>query len=1457
MCGDERIDYRQLEERLNRLAWVLRERGIGPESTVALAIPRSIDSLVALFAVLRAGAAYLPLELDYPDDRLAVMLDDARPVCVLATSATAERISAVAPDACAILTLDGSELQSLCAHASSTWDGFSPALDDPAYVIYTSGSTGKPKGVVTPHRGLTNMHLNHREAIFAPAIAKAGGRRLRIAHTVSFSFDMSWEELLWLIEGHEVHICDERLRRDATALVAYCHAHEIDVVNVTPTYAQLLFEEGLLDLGGHPPVLVLLGGEAVSAAVWNRLRDSDTSYGYNLYGPTEYTINTLGGGTDDSATPTVGGPIWNTVPHILDGWLRPVPDGIPGELYIAGAGLARGYLGQPALSATRFVANPFGPGRVYRTGDLVVRRPDGHLDFLGRTDDQVKIRGYRVELGDIEAAMTAHPGVAQAAVIARPDAVSGSQRLVGFLVPAGDAQRSDDELIADVRGHLKAGLPSYMVPTAMAVLNELPLTDNGKLNVRALPEVAPSSPGGAGRPPQTATETTLCGLFAELLGVTDVGADDDFFDLGGHSLLTVRLISRVRAALGVELTLADVFNARTVAHLAALVDESGHIDAPSRPQLAAGVRPQRIPASPAQERLLVLDRLGEHGVAYNYPLAFRVRGALDLDALTAALGDVMARHEVLRTVFAEDDGQLVQRILPVGTAAPVGLVDCAESEVPEMLAAATEHRFDLGMEVPLRVQVLRCAPTDHTVVILLHHIATDEWSDAPFINDLNTAYTARAAGSDDGLPALAVQYADYAPWQRELLTHTAGAHLDYWRTTLAEAPDELTLPTDRARPARPSGHGGTLHLELPTDTATALRALATDRQVSMLMLLHTAAAVLVHRLGAGPDIVVGTPVAGRDEPGLDDVMGFFVNTVVLRTDLSGNPTLDELLHRIRTTDLDAFAHQELPFERLVEALNPPRIPGRNPLFNVFLGYHLRSGVESEMCGLETEWHEPPVTAAMFDLGFTLIDERDSGAASLMAEFSADLFDEASVRGLATRLTALLTQLAADPLTRVGDAELLTADERARLTDGTSHEVVASDLGSLVAGRADAVAVIFDDEQLTYAQLTDWSDRLAANLIEHGASSGAIVGVSLPRSLELIVTLLAVAKTGAAFLPLDPEYPTDRLTYMIDDAQPATVIDDPELVRAARTAPPRPLPAIDPHTWAYVLYTSGTTGRPKGVAVPHAGITNRIAWLQHAYPLDETDRMLVKTPISFDTSVWEVFWPLSTGATLVIARPGGHREPDYLATLITTHHVTAIDFVPSMLELFLDEPTATDCRSLTRVTVGGEALPTELAARFTTTLDIPLHNLYGPTEASVDVLGWTADRNFTGPVSLGQPGWNVHAYVLDEYLKPVPDGAPGELYLAGIQLAHGYLHRHPLTATRFIANPFNPGARMYRTGDLVRRRSSGDLDYLGRTDDQIKLRGVRIEPAEIETVLATHPHIATARVIVRDQRLIAY
>ncbi|MFI9453762.1 non-ribosomal peptide synthase/polyketide synthase [Amycolatopsis sp. NPDC052450] len=1844
--GEERLTYAELDARINRMARLLLAKGAAPEQVIALGLPRSIDMVVALFAVLRTGAAYLPLELDYPADRLAVMLEDARPLCLVST----KDVSATLPGDTSRVLVDDHEDRAFGGGPISDAErplfarGRADRMEHPAYVIYTSGSTGKPKGVVTPYRGLTNMQLNHQGAIFAPAIASAGGRRLRIAHTVSFAFDMSWEELLWLVEGHEVHVCDEELRRDARALVAYCDEHEVDVVNVTPTYAHLLIEEGLLE--GHRPALVLLGGEAVSESVWNRLRDTDGTYGYNLYGPTEYTINTLGGGTTDSDTPTVGKPIWNTRAYIVDAWLRPVRDGVAGELYIAGEGLARGYLGRPGLTAERFVADPFvsGGGRMYRTGDLVRRRPDGNIDFLGRTDDQVKIRGYRVELGEIETALSRYPEVAQAAVLARPDpSAPGLQRLIGYVVPAelsGDARaeaeadqvgewqqiysdeyteiptalftedfagwdssydgapiplehmrewrqatvdriaelkpervleigvgtgllmgqiapmareywgtdlaapviaklnrelerdpelaakvnlraqpahvfdglpggrfdtivinsviqyfpsvdyltdvitkaigllapggalfvgdvrnlrlarafhtaiqltradatsdvaqvrraiergaalekellidpdyftalarrlpdvaaqvrikrarlhnelsryrydavlvkaaptlsvaqaprlfwdevgslsvleeqlagtetlrvsripdarqvpeveatraldagvplidvlalfRGDDgiepedvhelgdrlgfrvyctwsadgafeavfvhkgqpdslvtgvhqpvsvgtnlakyatsptaargggELVQRLRDRLKTELPDYMVPAAFVTLGSLPLTDNGKLNTRALPDADQTVRLAESRPAETAEEETLCALFAEVLGLDGVGVEDNFFDLGGHSLLATRLISRARTELGAELAIRDLFEAPTVAELAARAGAGE----PARPAVVRAERPERVPLSAAQRSLWLVDRMEANAVAYNFPLTFRLRGDLDLDSLRLALGDVLGRHEVLRTVFVEHDGEPYQRVLDAPET-PFAVEECDEAGLEARIAELSRTPFDLAREIPVRLRVLRLGEGDQVISLVLHHSATDEWSDRPFLSDLTSAYEARLGGESPMWTDLPVQYADFALWQKDFLEQRGAAQVTFWAGSLIGAPDELTLPLDRPRPLRPTGRGGKVKSRLSGELSAAVRDLAAKAGASPFMVLQAAVAALLHRTGAGDDIPLGAPIAGRTDERLEQLVGFFVNTLVLRTDLSGEPTFAALLDRVREADLAAFSHGDLPFERVVEELNPPRVPGRNPLFQVMVGYHRQSDAH-DVLGLPAEWFEMDTGMAKFDLHFTMVDGGDT--ATLMLEYAEDLADESTAERLLTRLTSLLEQVTAAPDRPVAALDVLVGDELARVTEWnrTAREVPVATLPELfeaqVVRTPDAPAVVFEDTELSYAEFNARANRLAWWLVEQGMGAESVVAVSLPRSIDLVVALYAVHKAGGAYLPVDRDYPADRVAFMLEDAAPAVVLDElPVLDGYSVENLGRVVDASSP---AYVIYTSGSTGRPKGVVVPHSGIVNRLLWMQDEYGLAADDRVLQKTPSSFDVSVWEFFWPLITGATLVVAKPEGHKDPAYLAELIRTAGITTVHFVPSMLALFLE---TAECTGLRRVICSGEALPSELAAR----VDVPLYNLYGPTEASVDVTAWQAGAETTPTVPIGRPVWNTRTYVLDARLYPVPPGVPGELYLAGVQLARGYLARPGLTAERFVADPFGgPGERMYRTGDLARWSADGVLEFLGRVDDQVKIRGFRVELGEVEAALTASGSVTRAVVVAREDRLVAY
>ncbi|MBE1490014.1 non-ribosomal peptide synthetase [Plantactinospora soyae] len=1551
------LTYAEFDARINRLARLLIARGAGPEQVVALALPRSIEMVVALFAVLRTGAAYLPLELDHPAERLAFVLGDTEPMCLLSVTSVLPTLPGTAAP---VVSLDGSAVLAELAELSGAelGDAELPAgfartdpdrLSHPAYLIFTSGSTGRPKGVVTPYRGLTNMQLNHREAIFDPTVAAAGGRRLRIAHTVSFAFDMSWEELLWLVEGHEVHVCDEELRRDAPALVAYCDRHRIDVVNVTPSYAHHLIEEGLLDrdddtdetggagdtgeigdAGRHRPVLVLLGGEAVSEAVWSRLRDTDGTLGYNLYGPTEYTINTLGGGTTDSATPTVGRAIWNTRAYVLDAHLRPTPPGAPGELYIGGIGLARGYHRRYALTAQRFVADPYGaPGeRMYRTGDLVRRRPDGNLDFLGRTDDQVKIRGYRIELGEIEAALAEHPRVAHAAVLVDSSAGNGVRRLAGYVVRGAQwTEADDDDVLVAVRADLKRRLPDYMVPAALVPLDRLPLTVNGKLDVAALPTPTVRT-GTTSRPPRSRREEVLCALFAELLGAPQVGVDDNFFDLGGHSLLAIRLISRARVALGAELAIRDLFEAPTVAELAERLPGASDPTDPTgtgpdgagpdsgteavRAELVRTERPAELPLSFAQQRLWMIQQLATESAAYNFPITVRLRGALDVPALRAALADLTGRHETLRTVFGERDGRPFQRVVPVADARPVlETVPAAPAEVAGIVRNAVRRPFDLTTELPLRTTLIAVAPGDapsggvdeHVLVLLLHHIATDEWSDRPFLRDLGTAYAARSAGRAPDWPPLPVQYADYTLWQRRLLGDPAdpgslsARQLDFWRTALSGAPEELVLPTDRPRSGQPDPSGAELPVELPAEVGAALRRLARNTGTSLFMVVHALVAALLHRLGAGTDIPLGAPIAGRGDAALDDLVGFFVNTLVLRADVSGDPTFTELLTRIRETDLAAFSHQEVPFEAVVEAVNPARSVSRNPLFQVMVVHRNRTADWSGLAGL-TVVDEPVETpAAKFDLVFDIAEGArhpdagpdDDDRLTCLLKYRTDLFDRSTVELLGARLRRLATAVAADPVLPLSGVDVFVGDERTRVLgdfNATGREVPEETLPALFARRVaqtpDAVALVDRERTMSYAQLDAEAARMARRLAAYGIGPETVVGVAVPRSMETVAAVLGVLRLGAAFLPLDLSHPADRLAFMVTDSGTGVVVTTPETterlpelagvsrllaypirpepVQAGGPATDEPVPAAVPvgldHA-AYVIYTSGSTGRPKGVVVPHEGIASLVATAEDRMRVDATSRVLQFASTGFDVFVFELAMALCAGGRLVIA-PDETRSPGRpLIDLLERERVSHAILPPSLVSAL---PADCPLPAGLTVLVGTETVPPDVIGRWAERLR--LFAAYGLTEATVNSTLWRAEPDWRGPVPIGQPDPNTRAYVLDERLRPVPPGVVGELYVAGRGLARGYLGRRGLTAQRFVADPYGPaGGRMYRTGDRARWRADGILDFLGRVDDQVKIRGFRIELGEIEAVLARHPGVRQAAVVVHRSadltRLVGY
>ncbi|RFU43198.1 amino acid adenylation domain-containing protein [Actinomadura logoneensis] len=1451
VSGDLALTYAELNARANRLAHELAARGVGPEDRVALVLPRTPEIVVAILGVLKAGAAYVPIDPAYPADRVASMLDDAEPVLTL--TAGHEAFAADRPSTDPVRTV---------------------VPENAAYVIYTSGSTGRPKGVVVPHAGLLNYYDAHRVRFFEPVEDETEpGRRLRFAHLASFSFDTSWMGLLWMIHGHELHLIGDDVRRDVEAFAAYIASRRIDLVNTTPSHFQALRGAGLLSHPAHRPTQLLIGGEAIGDALWDDLRALDGVTVRNFYGPTEATIDTMSVVVADAPRPTVGGPHPGARAYVLDSALQPAPVGVPGELYLAGVQVARGYLGRRALTAERFVADPFGaPGsRMYRTGDLARWNPDGTIEFLGRADDQVKIRGFRVELGEIENVLSRFDGVGRAVAVVRED-TPGDRRLAAYVVPATvDA--------AALRRHAAAHLPDHMVPS-VTVLDALPLTVNGKVDKRALPE-PDASAHGAGRGPRSPQEEILCGLFAEVLGVARVGVDDGFFDLGGDSLTAMRLVSRVRTALGAELPVRALFEAPTVAGLSARLASAGGA---ARPALVPAERPDVLPLSYAQQRLWFLNRFDGPSATFNMPVALRLNGPLDPAALEAALGDVVTRHEALRTVFPEVAGTPRQLVLDPSAARPrLAVADTTPDALPLALAAVVGQGFDLSAEPPLRAALFRLAPDEHVVLLVLHHVAGDGWSMAPLARDVLTAYVARAGGDAPSWAPLPVQYADYSLWQRSLLgseedpSSLVSAQIAFWKSALEGLPEELALPTDRPRPAEASYRGGTFTFSLDAGLHGALLGLARESGASLFMVMQAAFAALLTRLGAGTDIPVGSPIAGRTDEALDDLVGMFVNMLVLRTDTSGDPSFRELVGRVREADLAAYAHQDVPFERLVEVLNPARSMARHPLFQVALSFQNNPEATLELDGLTGGPVDLPLGTAKYDLSLYLQELADDSGApagiSAGLEYALDLFDPDTAAGLAARFERFLREVVDAPDEPISTAEILDRSERHTLlrkwAGGSAPVVERASVPGLfeaqVAARPWAVAVSFEGRSWTYAEVNGAANRLARHLLAQGAGPGTFVALALPRSADLVIGVLAVLKAGAAYVPIDPEYPADRIAYMLEDASPVLTVSSVE-VEGDYSSENLVEVEVSPDSPAYVIYTSGSTGRPKGVVVPHQNVVRLLRSTESWFSFGPDDVWTLFHSYAFDFSVWELWGALLYGGRLVVVPYLTSRSPADFLELLAAERVTVLNQTPSAFYQLMAadrENPGTDL-ALRYVVFGGEALELgrldDWYSRHAD--DAPtLVNMYGITETTVHVSYVALDRDHAADapgsiIGVGIP--DLRVYVLDERLQPVPAGVVGELYVAGAGLARGYLNRPGLTAERFVADPFaTSGERMYRTGDLGRWRKDGTLEYLGRADQQVQLRGFRIELGEIESALVRHEAIADAAVVLRDEKLIAY
>jgi amino acid adenylation domain-containing protein len=1506
VAGPARLTYAELDRRANQLAHHLRRRGVGPDVVVGLCCPRTADLVVALLGILKAGGAYVPLDPAYPPRRLAQILGEARAAVVVTVAALAanlpgEGVTAVRLDADA----------GAIAAESEARPGLEAASSDLAYVLFTSGSTGAPKGVAVEHRQLVNY-------VRGVAARLDLARGATYAHVSTFSADLGNTVLFpSLATGGCLHLLGEALTTDPDAFAAYLQREGIDCLKIVPSHLAALLSAAHPDQV-LPRKLLVLGGEALRWDLVARIEHLAPGCRIvNHYGPTETTVGVLTCPIEsvahrDGPTVPLGRPLPNSRVYVLDAQMQPAPTGVPGELYVGGAGVARGYHGRPDLTVERFLKDPFSPvpgARLYRTGDRARYLPDGTLLFLGRADSQVKIRGHRIELGEIEAALADCPSL-RGAVVLVDEAALGDARLVAYVVPSAPAPD-----VAGVRAFLAERLPEPMIPSAFVVLGALPLTPNGKIDRRALAALARPSDeasddaGDAG--PRTPVEEVLAALWADVFARERVGVHERFADLGGHSLLAIQIIARARDAFQVSVPLRAIFEAPTVAALAARIEalraEGERLEVPP---VTPVPRDRPLPLSFAQERLWFLDRLEPGSARYNVASALRLEGALDAGALERALREVVRRHEVLRTTFALQDGEPVQVVhdaveirLPVEDLRAIP-ADEREAEARREAAAEARKPFDLQRGPVLRARLLRLGGEEHVLLLTLHHIVSDAWTQGILDGELTRLYEAFRRGAPSPLRELPIQYADHAAWQRRWLAGEAlEKQLGYWKAQLAGASFVLDLPADRPRPPVPSYRGDRRSFTLPAPLHRALVDLSRRRGVTLFMTLLAAFDVLLHRWSGQGDLVVGSPMTNRSRPETEGLIGFFLDTLVLRVELSGDLSFADLLQRVREVCLGAYAHQDVPFERLVSALAPERDLSRTPLFQVMLTLQTAKGTEAsaELPGLKRRSLLTAVETAKFDLSLFLF-ESPRGLSGVF-EYATDLFDAATVDRLAAQLAVLLQGIVLDPDRPLRELPLLPEPERHRVLvawndtafaypgDPLVHEVFAAQ----AARSPDAVAASFEGHDLTFGELAARAGRVARWLRRSGVRPETLVGVCMERSLDLVVALLGVLMAGGAYVPLDPEHPAERLAFMLDDARPAVILAQAHLAGALPAGGPRvvrldadwPLftaetaaeaeagaasdGELSPENLAYVIYTSGSTGRPKGAMNAHRGIRNRLLWMQRAHGIGAGDVVLQKTPFGFDVSVWELLWPLMSGARLVLARPGGHRDPGYLAGTLAAEGVTTVHFVPSMLALFLDDlaPLGAGaralCGALRRVFCSGEVLPAALAARFFAALPgVELHNLYGPTEAAVEV---TAGAVLPGArsVTLGRPIDNTRVYVLDAHAEPVPVGVRGELCIGGVQVGRGYLNRPDLTAERFVPDPFAaPGspARLYRTGDMARWRASGEIEYLGRADFQVKLRGVRIELGEIEAALLRHPAVREAVVVVHartpaDSRLVAY
>ncbi|NBF01924.1 amino acid adenylation domain-containing protein [Pseudomonas sp. Fl5BN2] len=1489
------ISYAELNRRANRLARYLVSQEVGCEEVVALTLTRSTEMIVALLAVLKSGAAYLPLDPQSPPERIAFIVSDAQPRLLLTQRDVGQCVDSWVP--CLVLDdesgralidgFDGEDLQA--------WELVRPmSPDNLAYIIYTSGSTGNPKGVLISHRNVVRLfaatqHWFHFDSLDV----------WTLFHSYAFDFSV-WE--IWgpLLHGGRLLIVPYEVSRSPLAFLQLLVDEQVTVLNQTPSaFYQMIEADQQAPQQGDRLSLryVIFGGEALDLAQverWYLRHAADTPTLVNMYGITETTVHVSYQALHEELVRNqrdslIGGAIPDLRIYVLDDALRPVPVGVEGEMYIAGAGLARGYLNQVELSATRFVADPHGaPGtRMYRSGDLACWRENNSLSYLGRADQQVKIRGFRIELGEIESVLAEHVQVANAVVLLREDR-PGQQQLVAY-VTAHEEAGVDTQVL---REYLVSRLPDYMMPTAIVSLQAFPLTLNGKLDRRALPAPVLHSQGGR-RQPDSPQEEILASLFAEVLGVEALAMDDDFFSLGGHSLLVMRLISRIRTRFAIDLPIRAVFEAPSVAQLAKRLGDGQQ----ARQALTAQPREAFPALSFAQQRMWLLDQLDDQAT-YNMPLALRLRGPLQPLALQGALNDLLARHEILRTLYCLHEEQPYQHILaPDAALIELECHRLVTDDLAQRLDAAATCDFDLSKDLPVRGWLFALPEAqEHVLLLVFHHIACDGGSLWPIWRDLAHAYRTRCSAQPLQWQPLPVQYADYALWQQRLLGDGSdrqsqmARQIDFWVETLAGTPEEVTLPTDRRRPLVLSNQGGRVTYRIDEPLYKRLKTVAQEEGVTLFMLLQTAMASLLSKLGAGNDITLGSVVAGRTEEALAELVGFFVNTLAIRVSTAGDPAFNALLTQLREYSLRAYAHQDVPFDRVVEALNPQRSQSRHPLFQVMLVLQNNSHGSADFPELQVTAEPIGFTPAKFDLTCNFDECMDAQgqviALEAQVDYSSDLFDHASIVAFTTYFLRLLAQVAEQPGQHLSQIELLSEAQKQHLLGShrrTALRLPNLDLDALfarqVARAPHAIALVCEQRRLSYGELDARANQLAQHLLARGVQLESGVGLLMQRSVEWVIATLAVIKAGGFYVPLRSSDPQERWQHIVDEAQlrillvdeahAAIALPEVELIETvmAGSVLKGSTEAIDrPHqntqSLAYLMYTSGSTGEPKGIAISHGNIIALAC--DQRWCAVEPRRVLLHSAHAFDASTYELWTTLLNGHQAIIV-PGDELDVPSLTRAIVEHEVTSAFLTSGLFRLLAEEQVAS-LQGLQEVFTGGEAISGDAVRTVRERWpSIEISNVYGPTETTTFVTSHRItdiDAPYTC-IPIGLPLDNDRLYVLDEQLQAAAIGAPGELYIAGSGLARGYLKRPGQTSDHFVADPFGPpGSRMYRTGDIVRWRHDGELLFVGRVDQQVKIRGFRIEPGEVESIICSHPLISQALVVAGDsaqggKQLVAY